>query len=347
MSARSSSCLVLGAAFLLTIPLCSFGQDVSGEVRVETGRLSADRTSRGSIRGRVLLPNGRLVEESLKVTLLTVNGPQAWTYTENHGSFEFLNLVPGNYEVQIETIGVHYQVVSQAVQVLRGAPSMMTISLNENRDAKPQTASSVVSVNELSASIPRAARKEFTLAGEAERNHKTDEAIGHLRKAIEIYPAFAMARSDLGVQLFSQGKLDEAEEQFREAIKLDGDAFNPRLNLGIILVEKLEYVEALVQLNRAISLNPESASAQLYTGVAYVGLEQYEDAEKHLKSAYTIGGTSYSLALYHLGRLYTNKGEREAALKYFQEYLRVSPDAPNAHQVEKLIAMLQSPEFEA
>jgi hypothetical protein len=123
-----------------------------------------------------------------KSTLLTVNGPQAWTYTENHGSFEFLNLIPGNYEVQIETIGVHYQVVSQAVQVLRGAPSMMTISLSENPDAKPKTGNSVVSVNELNASIPKAARKEFMLAGEAGRNHKTDEAIVHLRKAIAIYP---------------------------------------------------------------------------------------------------------------------------------------------------------------
>jgi protein O-mannosyl-transferase len=149
------------------------------------------------------------------------------------------------------------------------------------------------------------------------------------------------------VQLFSQGKLEEAEEQFREAIKTDPAAFNPRLNLGMLLVEKNEFAEAVVELNRAITINPESASAQLYAGVAYAALAEYEDAEKHLKAAYTIGGTSYSLALYHLGRLYTNKGEREAALKYFQEYLRVSPDAPNAHQVEKLIAMLQAPEFEA
>jgi tetratricopeptide (TPR) repeat protein len=156
-----------------------------------------------------------------------------------------------------------------------------------------------------------------------------------------------MARSDLGVQLFSQGKLDEAEEQFREAIKTDPAAFNPRLNLGMLLVEKSEFAEAVVELNRAISFNSESAAAHLYAGVAYAGLAQYEDAEKHLKSAYTIGGTSYSLALYHLGRIYINKGEREAALKYFQEYLRVSPDAPNAHQVQKLIAMLQSPELEA
>jgi len=323
------------------MPLCGFGQDSNGEVRVETGRLAADRTSRGSIRGRVVLPSGRLIDESLKATLLTVNGPQAWTYTESHGSFEFLNLLPGNYEVQIETSGVHYQVVSQAVQVLRGAPSMVTIALNENPDTKAKTANSVVSVNELNASIPKAARKEFMLAGEAVRNHKTDEAIVHLRKAIAIYPAFAMAHSDLGAQLLSQGKLDEAEDALREAIKIDPAAFNPRLNLGIVLVEKRDFVKAVEELGRAISLNSESPAGQLYAGVAYAGLAEYDEAEKHLKAAYSLGGNSYSMALFHLGQLYMNKGDRDAAVKYFQNYLQVAPNAANAQQVEKLIAVLR------
>ena len=341
MESSRPSCLILGAALLLAVSFCVFGQDPGGEVRVETGRIPVDRTSKGSIRGRVVLPGGRFIDQSLKVTLLTVNGPQAWAYTENQGGFEFLNLTPGNYEVQIETSGVDYQVVSQPVQVFRGAPSVITIALTEKAVSKPRTASSVVSVNELGASIPKAARKEFMLASEAARNNKTDEAIAHLRKAIAIYPAFVMARSDLGAQLLSQGKLDEAVEVLREAIRIDGAAFNPRLNLGIVLVEKNEFAEAVEELSRAISLNPASASAQLYAGVAYAGLAQYDEAEKHLKTAYTIGGTSYSAALFHLGQLYLNKGEREAALKCFQEYLRVSPDAPNARQVEKLIAMLR------
>ena len=347
MKVERSSCLIFGAALLLIVSLCAYGQDPSGEVRVELGRIPVDKTSRGSIRGRVTLPGGGFIDQNLRVTLSNASGPLAWSFTENQGRFEFANLAPGNYEVQVETSGTDYQVVSEPVQVLRGAPSVITIALKDKPGVSRKMPNGVVSATELNDSIPKAARKEFMSANAAIRENKIEEAIAHLRKAIAIYPAFVMARSDLGVQLFSQGKLDEAEEQFREAIKVDPTAFNPRLNLGIVLVEKLEFAEAVVELNRAISFNPESAAAQLYAGVAYVGLAQYEDAEKHLKAAYTIGGTSYSLALYHLGRLYTNKGEREAALKYFQEYLRVTPDAPNARQVEKLIAMLQSPEFEA
>ena len=342
MKATRPSCLILGAALLLTVSLYCYGQESNdGTPRIETGRLPADRTSRGSIRGRIVLPGGRFIDQSLKVTLSTVNGPQGWAYTENQGWFEFVGLTPGNYEVQVETSGVEYQVVSQPVQVFRGAPSIITIALNEKAVPKPKTANSVVSVTELSASIPKAARKEFLLASNAARDHKTDEAIAHLRKAIAIYPAFVMARSDLGVQLLSQGKLDEAEEELVEAVKIDAAAFNPRLNLGIVLVEKHGFAQAVEQLSRAIALNPESAAAHLYGGLAYAGLAEYDEAEKHLKAAYAIGGSSFSVALFHLGQLYISKGEREAALKSLQEYLRAAPDAPNARQVEKLIAMLR------
>ena len=347
MRVKRSSCLIVGAALLLIASLCAYGQDPGGQVRIDLTRVPVDKTSRGSIQGRVTLPGGGFIDQNLRVTLLNASGPLAWSFTENQGRFEFANLAPGNYEVQVDTGGVDYQVVSESVQVLRGAPAVITIALKDKPSLSRKMPNGVVSATELNDSIPKAARKEFMLANAAIRENKTEDAIAHLRKAIDIYPAFVMARSDLGVQLFSQGKLDEAEEQFREAIKTDPAAFNPRLNLGMLLVEKSEFAEAVVELNRAISFNSESAAAHLYAGVAYVGLAQYEDAEKHLKSAYTIGGTSYSLALYHLGRIYINKGEREAALKYFQEYLRVSPDAPNAHQVQKLIAMLQSPELEA
>ena len=100
-----------------------------GTTRVETGRLVADRTNKGSVRGRVVLPDGRFVSQSLKVTLQTVTGTEAFAFTDSQGRFEFMGLQPGNYEVQAETLGTDFQVVSQNVQVFRGAPSIITITL--------------------------------------------------------------------------------------------------------------------------------------------------------------------------------------------------------------------------
>ena len=196
-------------------------------------------------------------------------------------------------------------------------------------------------MGELGANVPKNAKKEFELASKAAQENRADDAIAHLRKAISIYPNFVMAHSDLGTQLMAQAKLEEAAEEFRRAIQIDDKAFNPRLNLGIVLVQQQEFAEGAEVLARALSLNSDSPAARLYAGLAQMGLGNFDEAEKDFKVAYSLGGSTYSLALFHLGQLYMNRGERELALKAFEAYLRDSPGAANADQVRKLIVILR------
>ena len=319
----------------LTAAICAHAQTS----RPQTDLSREDKTGRGSIRGRVLLPTGAFVVENMKATLLTVSGPQSTVYTDNQGSFEFPDLVPGNYEVQIETNGQQYDVVSQSVQVFRGAPSIITITLRDKTSAT-RTENKSLSVAEL-AEVPKAAKKEFDLATKAFAEKRIDESTAHLRKAISIYPNFVMARNDLGAQLLAQGKLDEAAEELRQAILIDAKAFNPKLNLGIVLVQQHQFTEAADVLSRAIALNPQSPAARLYAGLAFMGSGNSTEAEPQLKAAYSLGGASYSLALFHLGQLYMNSGDKTQAREMFERYLRDSPQSANADQVRKLIAVLR------
>lgn len=331
-------CLPACLGVLLTATLLAVAQPAT-RPQIEAGR--DDKTGKGSIRGRVVLPGGSFISESLKATLLTVNGPQSTVYTDSQGSFDFPDLIPGNYEVQIETNDRQFDIVSQSVQVFRGAPSIVTITLRDKTTTAQRTASRSVSVGELGAEVPRAAKKEFELASRAAEARKTDEAIAHLRKAITIYPKFVMARNDLGTLLLAQGKLDDAHEELSQAIQIDPKAFNPKLNLGIVLAQEHNFAEAAAILDQALILNSESPSARLYAGLTQMALGHLDNAEKQLKAAYTIGGSSYALALFHLGQLYMNKGEREQSLHAFEGYLRDSPSAANADQVKKLIAVLR------
>jgi tetratricopeptide (TPR) repeat protein len=338
----TSRCFVRLAGYLaalLMAAVCAMGQAAT---RPQTETARDDRTVKGSVRGRVVLPGGAFVSENIKVTLLTINGPQSTVFTDGQGWFEFPDLTPGNYEVQAETSGSQFQVVSQSVQVFRGAPSIVTISLaDKNGPERRADAKTSVSVGELGADVPKDARKEFDLASKATQGHKIDQAIAHLRKAISIYPGFVMARNDLGAQLLAQGKLEEAAEELRQAVSIDEKAFNPKLNLGIVLVQQQQFSEAADVLVRALSLNSESPAARLYAGLAQMGIGNLVGAEKEFKAAYTIGGSSYSLALFHLGQLYMNRGERAQALHAFEGYLHDSPAANNADQVRKMIAMLR------
>ena len=334
-------CLIQTLSVIALLSITALSQEnMGGRSGVELPRSTDDPTNRGSIRGRVVLPTGKFAPENLKVSLLTYKGVESVGFTDARGGFDFQNLNPGTYEVQVETMGIEYQVVNQRVQVFKGMPAVITVTLPDKATTavtKPES----VSVAELGADVPKDARKEFEAAKKAAETNKREEAIDHLRRAIAIYPAFVMARNNLGVQLMALGKLDEAAEELQKTIELDQKAFNPRLNLGIVLVEQERFFEASLILDQAAALNPNSPGAQLYLGIAKLKLENLDEAEKHLKAAYTLGGSSYSIAQFHLGELYIHKGEREAAIRSLETYLRESPSGAIAAQAKKLLATLK------
>lgn len=300
---------------------------------------SGQVTSPGSIRGKVVQPNGSPLDVAVLVRLENIRGVKSTAYTDSLGHFDFLLLLPGIYYVVVE--GDNRQDGGTATtEVFPNAPSIVTLVVRL-RTPEPAKKATTVSAGELSQKVPSAAQKEFERASTASKQGKIDLAITHYRKAIAIYPNFLKARNDLGAQLMTQGKLDEAAEELRAAIAIEPKAFNPRLNLGMVLVKQHNFAEGAAELRTALSLDSTSASAHFYLGLALIGMEESEGAEREFKIAYNIGGAKYALALFHLGELYFSRGEREAARKAFQQYLAESPDASNAAHVKQLIAMLR------
>ena len=296
-------------------------------------------TPPGSIRGKVVQQNGNPLNESVLVRLETIRGTKTTAFTDSQGQFDFLNLLPGIYYVVVDG-DIHQDGGTVTTEVFPNAPSLVTLMVRL-RTPEPAKKATSVSAGELSQKVPPAAQKEFDRASTFSKEGKTELAITHYRKAIAIFPNFLMARNDLGAQLMTLGKLDEAAEELRAAIAIEPKAFNPRLNLGMVLVKQHDFAEGAAELRKAISLDATSASAHFYLGLALVGIDDPDNAEKEFKTAHNIGGEKYALALFHLGELYFNRGDRQAALKAFQQYLNESPDAANAAHVKQMIAMLK------
>ena len=296
----------------------------------------------GSIRGRVVAPDGSRLGGPVRLTLRTFQGTLATAYTDSQGEFEFARVMPGDYVLDVEAVGAAFAPLSQDVRVHRGTPSVLNISLKAKAAAvRTAPAAPVVSAGEIDRSVPEKARKEFERATRAAGEGKTEEAVKHLRKAVAIHPDFLMARNDLGAQLLAAGRLDEAAEHLRHAVRLDAKAFNPHLNLGIVLASQRQFAEAARVLERAISLNPASPAARLYAGQSLAALGESDRAERELQAAYRLGGKDFALALFHLGHLYLNRGERGLAVKSFEAYLGAKPDAADAEQVRQLLGMLR------
>lgn len=328
-------------AAVFAVLLLAAGASAQG--RPGVGRPGRDSFA-GDIRGRVVLPGGESLSQAVKVILRSMRGDHTLGYTDTQGTFEMRGVAPGEYTIEVEADSQRqYEEVSTRVTVNRAATSLVTIYLKEKREAARERGPGgpVVSATELSQQVPGPARKEFERASEAGRGGRAEEAVAHLRKALEIFPDYLMARNDLGTHLLALGRLDEAAEELRRAVRLDPKAFNPQLNLCIVLVEQQKFAEAVDELEKALALDARAPAARLYAGRAYLALGVLERAEKELNAAYEFGGGRYALALFHLGHLYMDKGERDLALRAFETYLREAPDAANAEQVKRMIGILR------
>ena len=292
----------------------------------------------GTIRGRLLLPGGYTLNEATRISLQTGRGVKAIVFTDNQGQFTFPGLNPGSYQVVIEGDRSRYETTTANVEVFPNAPALLNIVLREKKGSKAlKGGENSISVAELDADVPAKAKKEFERASSAAEQEKTAEAIAHLRQAIAIYPRYLMAHNDLGTHLLSQGKLEEAAAELRRALDIDPKAFNPHLNLGIVLVQQKKFTEAVAILKVAVSINAGSPAARLYNGIALLGVNDLEGAERELKSAHELGGPSYATALFHLGKVYIGKGDRQKAVTALKSYLHEAPNGPDARQVQALL----------
>lgn len=308
--------------------------------RQPTRSTSPESSSSGTIHGKVVLPNGGFVSQSIRISLQTVRGIDSTVFTDTNGTFEFTRLNPGRYQVVVDADPRLYENASESIELVRGMRAMLNIVLREKgREGQPKAGA--VSAAELDAEVPSKARKEFDRASDASRNGKPEEAITHLRNAIAIYPQYLKAHNDLGAQLLELNRLDEAEQELRSALEIDPAAFNPTLNLGIVLLKKHEMQSAIAVLEKATSMQSQSPAARFFYGVALSGASESERAEKEFLAAYTLGGDQYAEALFYLGRIYMDRGDRTVARQYLERYVRAAPKASNSVEARKLIAMLE------
>jgi tetratricopeptide (TPR) repeat protein len=148
---------------------------------------------------------------------------------------------------------------------------------------------------------------------ELAKENRTDEAVKAFRKATELKTDFAEAYSNLGILLFQQAKDEEAEEALLRAIELKSDESQVKVFLGNLYFLK---AKALLQDDRI------------------------NEALEKLKASYSYN-PDYSYTSYLLGYAYHKKENREESIKYFEAFLQMEPNAPQASQVREILESLK------
>jgi Tfp pilus assembly protein PilF len=126
---------------------------------------------------------------------------------------------------------------------------------------------------------PKYARAHTNLGMLLMRHKKTDEALNHMRLAIE-YDGGALTHYNYGMALLGMGRAATARAELERAVQLDPDYAEAHANLGILLISQGEGTAGLGHLARAVALNPEPRAVRNYANaLAQLGKKAEADAQ--------------------------------------------------------------------
>jgi tetratricopeptide (TPR) repeat protein len=163
------------------------------------------------------------------------------------------------------------------------------------------------------------------LANELALQGKFNQAITHLRTALEEQPAFGEARLGLGTVLAAQGNVPEAVEQLQEAVRLLPWHTAAHNLLGSLLQKQNKGPEALREYAEALSLDPNFPDARVNLGLALSKDGKPDEAIAQFRIVLA-NEPRNEPALFALASTLNRLGRRDEALASYQTVLAVNPD---------------------
>ncbi|HDZ25579.1 hypothetical protein LCGC14_0540790 [marine sediment metagenome] len=166
----------------------------------------------------------------------------------------------------------------------------------------------------------------------AEEQNREEEAVASFKK---------------GTELSRKNKLEEAIQEFQRAVELKEDFFEAYVNLGTFLFQQQKDDEAEKALLKAFELKPEeSKPKEILAAINFekakilIQNNKMDEALERLKQSYNFR-TDHAYVNFLLGYLYHDKKMKEEAIKHFEAFLQLAPNAPQVKEVKKLLKSLK------
>ena len=180
------------------------------------------------------------------------------------------------------------------------------------------TNSSVVTLQELSHTVPGKARTEMEKAEAARAKNRTDEAIDRLNRAISIDPDFVAARNNLAVLYLYSNQTEAAVAQLEEAVRIDpwNSTLFSNLTIGYVMSRRFEAAERTARVN--MDLDRVGSHAPMLLGMVLVTERKYTaEALRYFNRA----RGDYPLAHLLAGLILLAQAKLAEAKPYFEAYL--------------------------
>ncbi len=176
--------------------------------------------------------------------------------------------------------------------------------------------------------VPESAKMRFNLGSDLLFRQRKEEAISHLRRAVEIYPGYTNAWDALGRGYLDTKRWEEAIAAFQKAIALAPKSPHPHNNIGLAHLALGRRDEATAAFRQAVTLKPDLSQAHRNLADVYDrnGWTEAALAERALEL-----NPTDALAWLQAGATFLHLRWSAEALSALQEGARLAPNLPEAH----------------
>lgn len=300
-----------------------------------------DLGGRNYIVGTVFGPEGTPVNQRIRIRLASLTSREVITTTDDYGKFIFSGLGPGSYTINIDE-GKEYEPMVQQVDIQnpRNAPAeTYTLSFRlvprSISPGKPGVVRSDI------AGVPKKALDHYNAGLKLSQAGDVKGAIVELKAAIDKYPKFMLALTELGVQQLKIGELVEADKSLAAALELSPNAYEPTINRGIGLFRQKRYADAEGYFRSALKVKSASAIAHFYLGRTLMAMDKLDEAETELAAARTSSKDGLPEVHRMLTQLYIQKKDYAKARQELEIYLAANPKAPDNEHLRIVLKQLQ------
>jgi tetratricopeptide (TPR) repeat protein len=292
-----------------------------------------------TLEGWVHTENGQTIPSGVVIRLATAEGLMVVQQSPSSaGQFEFGGLAKIAYHLTVTADG--FQPYEQELDLSHsGDKAILTVYLTPLKGTK-QASSELPTLTDSKA--PRKARKEFEKGERALGDKNFSEARAHFEKAVEEYPCYARAQTDLALALTTQRDRPHAEAALKKAIECDPDFVDAYSQLGWFLNGEKRFVESAAVLQEGLRRSPSAWQFYYQLGVAHYGLGDYNKAEEEYLKTESLNTEPPAEIHVKLADVYFKKSAFAKAYSEMESYLHAEPSGRFAAKIRELMKQLES-----
>ncbi len=198
-------------------------------------------------------------------------------------------------------------------------------------------------ISAVSLAAPEKAKTDFRKGQEQAKKGKWAAAGDYFRRAVQVYPRYALAWLELGRAQMQQSNFMDAQQSFQQAATQDTNLLPAYMELAKVALEQKQWKSLADSTDHVLRLSPQSNPVFWFLNAAAnfnMGDVSHAEASAtrglRLDANHKIPQLEYLYAM-----VLEREGKYEAAVEHIKTYLLLAPKADDAQQAQQKLAFIE------